>query len=430
MKRKWMLVALVIGFLVMSGLGAFAQGVTIHWASRICPWLDACKVQLPEFEKENPDIKVIVDEMDNDPLREKTMIDFTTGTGTYDVVNAEQGWVFEYNGGGFLEPLDSYISKNNIDMKDFFQPAVDYWGVWNGKIYELPFDIDTRVFFYRKDIFKLYGIREPKGPNDYYSKEEFIKVLQKVNHPEAGYYAMGSSGANYGTADLEWRGFLYSFGAPSVLDMKTYKPLVNSPAGIEALSYYVEIGKYAPPSHVTWLWDDLLHAAQQGTVVMSIQPTTFAGALMDPNQSKISDNVGWFAYPQKGKLPVTGVYGGWGIGISKFSKHKEEAFRLIKYLLDPQVSAERAKNASVGPAQLSVFKDPEVIAKHPEYPFALERLKSAKGFIPRLPINAQIADIIDLQINLAFVTGKSPKQAMDDASKDITEVLKRAGYIK
>jgi len=381
---------------------------------------------LPQFEKETG-IKVIVDEMDHDPLREKTLIDFTTETGIYDVVNYEQGWVAEYLAGGFMEPLEPYIEKYNTDVSDFFQPALEYWCRWEGKLYGFPFDIDTRYFFYRKDVFEKYGIDVPASPTEYFSTDEFIDVLAKVNHPEEGYYALGESGAYYGTADLEWRAFFYSFGAEAVLD-KNYKPLVNTAPGVEGLEYYVKIGDYAPPGHVTWLWDDLLNAAKQGSVACSIQPSVFAGALMDPEQSKIAGNVGWFSYPQKDDLPVIGVYGGWGIGISKFSKNKDQAYQLIHWLADKKIAAERAKLGAVGASQMSVYMNPEVIKVHPDYLFALERLKSARGFVPRLVINAQIADILNREINQAFVAGKSAQEAMDTAAKDITEVLKRAGY--
>lgn len=432
-----------IGLVVMCGMLSFCFEAattarvlgsedTIHWASVTSVWLDCTKKQLPEFEKETG-IKVIVDEMHATTLREKTLTDLVTEAGGYDVMNIEEAWVAEYLA-RFLEPLEPYIEEYKTDVDDFLPSALEHWGKWRGEIYAFPYDINTRYFFYRKDVFEKYGIPVPTSPKEYFSTEEFLHVLEKVNRPQEGYYAVGISGSKTSDCEPEWLGFFYSFGGESILD-ENYQPLVNTKPGVEGLKYYLEIGKYAPPGHVSWHWDHLLASGQKGTVACSIQPSVFAGALMDPAQSEIAGaggrNVGWFAYPQKDNLPVIGVYGGWGIGISRFSKNKKNAYRLIHWLSDKRIAAERAKMGAIGASQISVYLNDDVIREHRDYyRFALERLETARGFVPRLPINAEFMDILAREINLAFVTGKRPRDLMDKVAKEMSKVLKSAGYLE
>ena len=118
-----------------------------------------------------------------------------------------------------------------------------------------------------------------------------------------------------------------------------------------------------------------MSAFSQGNVAIYFKPSVFAGIFNDPKQSKVAGNFGWFAPPQVDDKPVKAACGGWGIGISSFSEHKEEAYRFLDFAVSKENASERAEYVGVGASRNFVYQDPKIIEKHPYYPFIYERLQ-------------------------------------------------------
>jgi len=434
-KLKVLLIVSMFVILFAPGFTAEAakKDVTINVLGMSCVWLDVLEEnQIPIFEEETG-IKVNVIRLGLDEIREKLLIDLSSGLGSYDIYFFEQGWTAEFLSSGYLEPLGQYIDKYGTDTSIFFEPALEYWGKWKGDIYAFPWDIDTRFFFYQKDIFEEAGITVSDDPNVYMSPEEFMEILKKVHNLKEGVAGIGYLGGRNLVSEIEWREMYFIFGGGKgkyVLDPETYEPLVNSPEGIAATKFYASWDEYAPQGHTAWAWDENMAAFSQGNVVISFEPSVFAGIFNDPKQSKVAGNLGWFAPPQVDDNPVKAAYGGWGIGISSFSENKEEAYRFLDFAVSKENASERAEYAGVGASQKFVYQDPKIIAKHPYYPFIYERLQQTEGFLPRVTCSSELVDILAVQVSSVVMGKKSAEDAMAEAEKQMTEVLKRTGYIK
>src|SRR5262245_10670020 len=62
------------------------------------------------------------------------------------------------------------------------------------------------------------------------------------------------------------------------------KPAVNSPEGIAALQFMIELGKYSPPGYVSFNADDVGAHLLQGTAAMSINWPAWISSFSDPSK--------------------------------------------------------------------------------------------------------------------------------------------------
>src|SRR5213083_1234509 len=103
---------------------------------------------LPEFERSNPGVHVKVQQIPWTAAHEKLLTAFA-GNALPDLCQLGNTWIPELVALNALEPLDQYAAASPIvDPADYFA------GVWDtnrvdGKLYGVPWYVDTRLVFYR-----------------------------------------------------------------------------------------------------------------------------------------------------------------------------------------------------------------------------------------------------------------------------------------
>ena len=78
---------------------------------------------------------------------------------------------------GALAPLDEYIAKDNVDMSQFYEPAVDEMTSAD-VVYGIPLTVDSRVLFYNKDLLDEAGV-DPASITDWDSLRDAAVKLTK-----------------------------------------------------------------------------------------------------------------------------------------------------------------------------------------------------------------------------------------------------------
>jgi multiple sugar transport system substrate-binding protein len=109
-----------------------------------------------DFEREHPDIRVRVQQVPWSAAHEKLLTAFV-GKASPDLAQLGNTWIPEFVALKALVPLDSAIGvSSTIDSSRFFP------GIWKtnqieGVTYGIPWYVDTRLVFYRKDILRRAG---------------------------------------------------------------------------------------------------------------------------------------------------------------------------------------------------------------------------------------------------------------------------------
>src|SRR5205814_7098599 len=102
-----------------------------------------------DFEHHNPNIHVIVQQVPLIAAHEKLMTAYV-GRSTPDMAQMGNTWIPEMVAINALEELTPFANAS-IDRSDYFAGIWDT-NVVDGKLYGIPWYVDTRMLFYRKDI--------------------------------------------------------------------------------------------------------------------------------------------------------------------------------------------------------------------------------------------------------------------------------------
>lgn len=115
---------------------------------------------VPEFERTHPGIHVEVQQLPWSAAHEKLLTAFA-GDATPDLCQLGNTWIPEFVALNALESLDANVAHSStIEPSDYFP------GIWatnrvEGKLYGVPWYVDTRLLFYRRDLLAQAGHGAP-----------------------------------------------------------------------------------------------------------------------------------------------------------------------------------------------------------------------------------------------------------------------------
>lgn len=120
----------------------------------------AARALVPAFEKAHPHIHVDVQTLPWTGAHQKLLTAFAGGV-TPDLCQLGNTWVPELAAVGALEPLQSRVDASAVVRPHDYFPGIWRTNVVDGTLYGVPWYIDTRLLFYRKDILARAGFDHP-----------------------------------------------------------------------------------------------------------------------------------------------------------------------------------------------------------------------------------------------------------------------------
>ena len=331
---------------------------------------------------EETGIEVVISKFDAENVRKKSIGDFLAGAGNYDVIMGAFYDVGLFAANKWVLKLDELLLKedwkdNMMDMDNFSKSILDLSCRYNGNLFALPCSAQCMYLWFRKDLFnseteramfkKVYGYDLPSPEPEYSMTWHQYKDVAEFFTRTKGSIAAGQileenlygtvlQAKNHIALWFEFMNFLHSFGGRFINEEGNIEE--NRRPALEALKFYLDLLKYAPPGSVNYTWDEALTTFQNGQVAMAIMWSDSIAAVEDPSSSRISESVGYASNPvfEKNGKP-TFAFGGWGFFINAKSKHTNEAFKFIQWCNRPSVQLEWALKGGI-PATLSTYSSP------------------------------------------------------------------------
>lgn len=377
---------------------------------------------LEDFEQEN-NINVELVLLPFAELRSKVLTELATGTGRYDVVLVSELWMGEF--GDLLYDLDPYLNDPELmnpdyDVEDII-PASLAGGQYNGKQVGMPWRDAARMLFWNKQLFDEAGLNGPPETWD-----QALEMAEELTQDVDGdgttdIWGIGIQGEAGWAAAIEFQSVLLSFGG-SLLDENAEKAAFNSTEGLEALNFYTNLiheNQVTPPESVTWNWDPLITAMQQGKIAMSCAYSPYAGLMDDPESSEI---VGQMEYALCPKEETTSTIGAaWQYSIPMDSENKEAAFKFIQYFTSKEIQLEQTKLGN-SPVRFSVYENEELASDRRDFEAAMQALSTSTR-LPPIPELTEVMDIFGRAVNDALTGTKEPQQALKDAEQEVNNLL-------
>jgi trehalose/maltose transport system substrate-binding protein len=263
--------------------------------------------------------------------------------------------------GPFAQNLLDLSAKLGEAAKQHIESIVQNNTV-GGKLVAMPFFTDFPLLFSRTDLLEKYGFKKP--PETWDELEQMAKKIQdgeKASNPNfAGFVWQGKAYEGLTCNALEW---IASHGGGTIIE--NGKVTLNNPKAEKALSRAKAwIGGISPKGVTNYEEEDARNAFQSGNAAF-MRNWPYAYASGNTDNSPIKGKFGVSPLPHEPGEKSAGTIGGWGLGVSKFSKKADAAVEYVRYLTSPEVQKFRAIVGSFGPTIRSVQADADVLKALP-----------------------------------------------------------------
>jgi len=198
--------------------------------------LDNMNKVVKAFEEKNPTIKMKLVYTESSEGSDQKLLTAVAGGNPPDVALFDRFKVGTWAAQGSLTDLSSMAAESGI-RKEMYYPFAWEESSYQGKLYAMPMDTDSRLLFYNKDHFKEVGLDPNKPPQ---TIAELEAAAEKLTIKE------GKRFKRIGFIPWYSQGWLYTWGwafGGEFQDAATGKITANDPKVVEALQWMTDFGK-------------------------------------------------------------------------------------------------------------------------------------------------------------------------------------------
>jgi len=358
------------------------------------------------FTAAHPDIKLNLEFVPYEGLRDKTLLAQGSGNG-YDVVLFDVIWPAEYATNGILLDVSDRITP---EMKAGVLPGAWTTVEYQGKQYGMPWILDTKYLFYNKDMLAKAGIAAP--PKTWAELSDQAKIIKDKGIVE---YPIVWSWAQAEAVICDYTTLLSAYGG-SFLDANG-KPAFASGGGLKALEYMkatVDAGLTNPNSK-EYLEEDVRRVFSNGEAAFALNWTYMFNLANAGDDSKVKGMIGVAPAPGvDGISKISAMNGSMGLGVTKTSKHPDEAWEFVTYMTSQPTQDAYAKLSL--PIWAASYDDPAV-TKGQEDMIAAARVSLAAMFPrPTTPKYNELSSLLQVAIQEALLGTNTPADALANAA--------------
>ncbi|TET37042.1 MAG: ABC transporter substrate-binding protein [Planctomycetota bacterium] len=354
------------------------------------------------FSKKYPNLKVNFEapSSSTDDRQTKYTTCFLAEDAAYDLVYMDIIWVPKFASKGWLEPLDDKFPES---ARADFLPGDIEGSIYKGKIYRVPMQSDAGMLYFRKDLLEKAKLKPPQ------TFSELMRACTKLQK-KPDLYGYVFQGKQYEGLVCNFLEILWGYGG-DVFDSDG-KLVINSPEAVKALGWLVDaVRNYQVcPMGVTTYNEEECHRTFQEGHAVFMRNWPYAWSMTQQEGSPVKGKVGIVPMVHAAGKKSAATLGGWGIGISKFSNNKKEAWKFIEFATSAPIQKLLHEREGLIPTRKSLFKDKDILEKSPHYGKLYKVLLGAR---PR-PVHeryTEISDIMQKHLSASLIGDETPRQA-------------------
>lgn len=320
---------------------------------------------------------------------------FLSGDSSYDIIYCDSIWVAKFAAAGWLRDLSDRLSDS--DGLDFLAVELQA-GSYKNKLYRMPAFTDAGVLYYRKDLVE----KPPETFEELFDLSASLKTADRW-----GFLWQGKQYEGLVTVFLE---VLWGYGGEWI-DTETREVKLDSPEAVQAVRFLRRtVGTVSPPAVTTYVEEDTRNIFQNGRAVF-LRNWPYVWTLMQRSESPLKGNVGIAPMAHAPGQISAATLGGWGFGISSYSRDPERAWQFVEFITRPEQLRQVQQRQGRIPSRRSLIP-----------PEMLPVLTSAR-MRPPIPEYAQASDILQRWLSAALTGSVSAERAVQEAARETSLLL-------
>jgi multiple sugar transport system substrate-binding protein len=326
---------------------------------------------LPQFHREHPDIRVDVQQIPWTAAHEK-LLTAHVGNSFPDVAQIGNTWIPELVTLGAVEPLNTRVANSRVVRHPDYFPGIWETNVVRGRLYGVPWYVDTRVLFYRTD---MVG-KPPRTWSEWIALMEQMKRTSRDPH----FFPLLMP-------TNEWP-------QPVILavqrgaELVTYEGEARFEDGrfVDAFTFYIDVYRRGlAPVVANSQIANLYQQFGAGEFAMFISGPWDVGNLRDrlPKELQSKWSTAPLPAPDGTPFPGASLSGGSSLVISSRTKKQEACWKLIEFLSRPEIQIRFYELSGDLPAHRAAWNTPK-LANDPQIAAFRTQLDRTAA-LPRIP---------------------------------------------
>jgi multiple sugar transport system substrate-binding protein len=379
--------------------------------------------RVAEFNRTHPGIEVTQSDKSWYMIREILYANFAAGAGP-DVMNTHANYAAEFSHAGHYYPINQF--PDFPEVRQWFVPRLMESTEYEGNCYGLPANAIAFVLTCNQELFDRAGIAPPK------TWSEFRAAARRLTQDTDGdgvvdQYGVVLMGGDKGGFAYRLIPFFYKAGA-DVMSKDLTRIEFNSPRGVAALQLFADMyqqDRSITPGFLAYTHTEVTDLFASNKAAMSIEGPWFRRMVEDKVPGKgmyvvpvpvPDDRIS--EYDTAPTLQDLVMY-----SINARSKHRQEAWELLKFLRNPESDQFWIREDFGALAcTTSALQSPEA-AQVPDLPVYVSELKHARPWPAHPRIIAIARNVFAPECQKAIVGDLSVQAALDRAAREAQRMI-------
>lgn len=418
MRKGFLTVLLLILLILLPPLSA-AQQTSIRFVTWRPHTAWVWDRAIADFEAENPGIKIVreVGPHSSTEFHDLVTQKLKNRDPEMDVFFMDVIWPAEFAAAGWALPLDRFFPS--AEQGKFLQAPI-LANTYEGRIFGVPVFVDAGLLYYRKDLLEKYRLSPPR------TWPELVEQAKTVLAGEGDPHLAGYSGQfkQYEGLICNMMEFILSNGG-ALWDEDKLQGALHLPRAKEAVRFVRDriIGEISQRGVLAYQEPESLALFTQGKALFHRNWPYAWEIANDPKRSRVAGRVGMALLPAFPGGRSAATLGGWQLGISRFSRQPEAAWKFVSFMTGREVQKRISLYTGRAPARRGLFRDPEVLKKHPQFQYQFETFVRAVPR-PRTPVYVPLSNIMQRYFSSAIALPDSDIDQLSRlATRDMGRVL-------
>ncbi len=329
-----------------------------------------------------------------------------------DIIGLDVILTSEFANAGWIAP---WHGEQKREASENVFPSVLETASFEGDLYAAPFNTNTQLLWYRKDLV-------PKPPQTW---EQMIEVAEEL--PEAGKIQVQAERYEGYTvwvnALIESAG-THILSGPEEVDLEQ-KPTEEALEVIGRLAHSSAASPNLPTSN-----EDTARLAFEAGEAAFMTNYTFAFASAKENAPQINEEMGAAPFPRVNSSPAKPPLGGFNLAVSSYSSHQQEAFEAALCVSGEKSELTAVELDGLPPSHENLYSNKVVQKAYPGFSGLVREEVEAAGPRPATPAYQDVTSAIQRTLHPPeSIPAEGEESVYEELRENLEAAMRREGLL-